>query len=227
MGSVDRWREEVFKVFNKVKSHKDPYEVEVEGIKIQVLPNVFSPRYFTDSIWFAKEVSEIVGQNSLLEVGTGTGIIALFCARNGAKVVAVDVNPDAVKNAQLNFQTHNLDGSVRRGDVYEPIKEDEKFDFIFWNHPFNNWSEEVDDILLRAGFDTNYASLRKYVVGARNYLSSKGRLLLGTGSFADIDEIQKIAEENKYNLNLLREAEFPVEEGSKVLNKYLIYEFQG
>ncbi|OGG57970.1 hypothetical protein A2853_03535 [Candidatus Kaiserbacteria bacterium RIFCSPHIGHO2_01_FULL_55_17] len=219
------WQEEVLAVFDKMRSHKELYEMKAGKFSLTILPNVFSPKYFTDSLWFAETLPEIVGKKRLLEVGPGTGIISLYCADAGAAVTATDINPEATKNTELNAKKNGLDISVRNGDMFAAIRDDEKFDVIFWNHPFNNWNKPVDEMLLRAGLDEQYAGLRKYTREARKYLDEGGQLLLGTGDMADIQEIEKIAEENGYQLTLLRKVDLPLEADSKVLNSYLIYRF--
>lgn len=226
MLTKEEWQQQVFKTYEKIRSHKEPYKISVKGIEIEVLPNVFSPKYFADSAWFAKEVPTIVGKSSLLEIGTGTGIVAIFCAMKGAKVVATDISPDAIRNAKLNAEKQGLDISVREGSVYEPIKPDEKFDFIFWNHPFNNWQEPVDDVLLMGGFDYNYHYLEEYISGARNHLSENGRLLLGTGNFSDLDSIQKISDKNGFEMVLLKETTTALQPGTSIMNKFLLYQLK-
>lgn len=220
----DEWRQAVLGVFKKIKEHKEPYEVALGDITLTVFPNVFSPKYFTDSLWFAEQLPEIVGRDSLLEIGTGTGIIALFCALHGARVVTTDINPDAVKNAQFNFERYHLNIPAYLGNVYEPLTENQKFDFIFWNHPFNNWETPVEETLLLAGLDHNYEATSAYISGAKRHLTERGRLLLGTGNNADIATLRTLAETNGYTLELLKEGVLPLEEGG-VINSYLIYEF--
>jgi len=222
-----KWQKEVFAINEKIKEEKSPYEIKMSGIDIAVLPNVFSPKYFNDSLYFAQRVRKIVKQKSLLEIGTGTGIIALFSALNGAKVVATDINPIAIKNAKLNFKKHKAKGSIRMGNIYDPIKDSEKFDYIFWNHPFNNWDKPVRNILQRAGFDYKYGGLEEYITKARKHLLPGGRLLVGTGNFADFETIKKIAKKNNYKMKLLEKIAQPLGRGikSKIKNEFLIYEF--
>jgi len=220
----DEWRQAVLGVFEKIKEHKEPYEVILGGITLTVFPNVFSPKYFTDSLWFAEQLPEIIGQSSLLEIGTGTGIIGLFCALHGAHVTVTDINTDAVKNAKFNFERHKINIPVYLGSVYQPLTEDQKFDFIFWNHPFNNWETPVEETLLLAGLDHNYEATTAYISGASRHLTKHGRLLLGTGNNADIKTLQALASANGYLLKLLKEGILPLEEGG-VINSYLIYEF--
>ena len=219
------WQKEVLGVFDKMKTHTQPYEIQAGEFSLVVLPNVFSPKYFTDSLWFAEMLPKIVGQKSLLEVGSGTGIISLYCANNGATVEATDINPDASRNTKINAARNHLPIKVYNGDMFASIPQEKKYDFIFWNHPFNNWDRPVDEMLLRAGLDQHYAGLENYVRGARQFLTDEGGLLLGTGDMADTKAIERIASENNYKLQLLEEAELPLEEGGTVMNSYRIYRF--
>lgn len=222
----ESWRQQIFDIYARMRAKAEkPYEIEYGGIPLTVFPNVYAPEFFDDSLWYAKELQEIIGNKSLLEIGTGTGVISVFCAMNGAQVVATDINPDAVKNAQANAERHKLGISVREGDVYNALKADEKFDFIFWAHPFNNWDVSVDDMLLRSGLDQGYESLRVYIEGARDHLTPEGKLLLGTGDSADLPSIAQIAKENGYTLKLVREMDRPLESGKEARIKDLIYEF--
>jgi len=222
---LEDWKRSIYDIYDRMRDKaQKPYEIEYGGIILDVLPNVYAPEFFDDSLWFAKQLQEIVGDKSLLEIGTGTGIIAVFCAKNGAKVVATDINQDAVKNAPLNAERHKLDISVKEGDVYDALSPDEKFDFIFWAHPCNAWDVETN-MLLASGIDPLYQSLRKYIAGARDHSTPGGKLLLGTGDSADLKLIDAIAKDNGYSLKLLREINQPLEPGKDNRINDLIYEF--
>ena len=119
--------------FAQMEADTDSYEFELDGKTIPVLPGVFSPKYFSDVDWFAREVPKIVGNRSLLEIGTGTGIIALFVALAGSgRILATDINPRAVKNATETFRRHGIRASVRESDVFSTITPENRFDVIFW-----------------------------------------------------------------------------------------------
>jgi methylase of polypeptide subunit release factors len=225
MTNQKEWEKEVRDVFEKIKIHKKPYSMKINKIEIEIFPNVFSPSYFTDSKWFAETLPKIVGKKSLLEIGTGTGIITLFSALNGAKVTATDINSDAIENAKCNFKKHNVNVRTYLGDMYKPLPQDKKFDFIFWNHPFNKGDNPHEEILLKAGFDFQYKSLKRYISEAHNYLNLNGRLLLGTGNFAILSEIKEIASANNYKMKLLRKIKIPLAADSSINNDYRIYEF--
>lgn len=222
-----QWNARLFDIYDRMRKRAEngPYEQVLGDVSLTVLPEVYAPTSFTDTLWFAQQVRDIVGKGSLLEIGTGTGAISVFAALNGAKVVATDINPEAVKNAKLNAEKHRLDISVREGNLYESLKSDEKFDFIFWAHPFNNWDEPVNDRLLISGMDYQYQALRGYIAGAREHLSESGKLLIGTGDTADLQTISDTAEANGYNLKLLNEITMPLEEGGSTTITDLLYEF--
>ena len=42
----------------------------------------------------------------------------------------------AIKNIKLNADIHCLDISIKKGSVFDPIQINNRFDLIFWNHPF-------------------------------------------------------------------------------------------
>lgn len=120
-------------------------------------------------------------------------LVALFIGLNGADVSVTDINPDAVENAKYNFEKHGIDAKTYCGDMYEPLPKEARFDFIFWNHPFNRGDDPNEETLLKSGFDFQYASLEKYIAEAYLHLNPNGRILLGTGKFALLSEVEQIA----------------------------------
>lgn len=83
---------------------------------------------------------EAVGWLTGLDVGTGTGAIALSLLKEGPfqRVVATDPSPGALElageNASLNGLAHRLD--LRLGAFFQPLKEGERFDVIVSNPPY-------------------------------------------------------------------------------------------
>ncbi len=74
---------------------------------------------------------------AVLDMGTGSGVCALAAARRARRVVAVDVNPAAVRCARLNALLNDLEEriDVREGDLFAPL-DGERFDLVLFNPPF-------------------------------------------------------------------------------------------
>jgi SAM-dependent methyltransferase len=171
-----------------------PYMHEVCGKDFVVMPSVFSPKYFRDTEFFAREVPKRAGSN-FLEIGTGTGIVACCAKLHGyaggyaGRITAIDINPQAVANAKINALLHRIDEDfeVLQGSVYEPLgyRQFAFFDTIFWNIPFGDWEVEVPDDLTRSVFDPGQKNLREFILGAQRHLFTEkvgrmtGNLLIG------------------------------------------------
>jgi SAM-dependent methyltransferase len=71
-----------------------------------------------------------------LDVGTGSGLLALLLARDAATVVATDINPAAQRYASLNARLNGIATiETRIGDLFEPVG-DERFGVIVSNPPY-------------------------------------------------------------------------------------------
>ena len=57
----------------------------------------------------------------VLDLGTGSGVCAVFAARHARRVVAVDINRAAVRCADLNAQLNQLDAS-HRVPAWRPVR---------------------------------------------------------------------------------------------------------
>ncbi|GAA5510705.1 50S ribosomal protein L11 methyltransferase [Novipirellula caenicola] len=82
----------------------------------------------------------IAANRNVLEVGTGTGLIAILCLQNEAsRVVAIDWNPAAVANARYNAAALDSEANLevrstgRKEAVLSAVQEKEKFDLVIVN----------------------------------------------------------------------------------------------
>ena len=221
------WVSEVRNIIDKHREEKKPYSVSVCDTDIKVFPQVFSPKYFPETQWFAKEVLKFTGNKKFLEIGCGAGALVLLAAINGATVSATDINKEAVTNTIANLEIYGMKGDIYLGSLFEPIKEDTKFDIIFWNHPFYRSDTKETDLLIQSCEDYDYNNLRNYISSAKSYLRKDGKVLLGSGDFADIDEIERITSLNNAYLKELAREEFIFNDGpEKFLEEYIIYEIE-
>jgi methylase of polypeptide subunit release factors len=71
-----------------------------------------------------------------LDIGTGSGIQAIWAARHSEWVVAVDINPRALNLAAFNARLNGVDNvEFRQGNLFEPVA-GERFDLIVSNAPY-------------------------------------------------------------------------------------------
>src|ERR1700688_2307010 len=100
--------------YHVVLSRKSIRTVRAAGFRLTVRPTVFHPRFFISSERFAAFIDglDLKGKR-VIDVGTGTGILALAAARAGAQnVVAGDINPNAALNAAENARANGLGDRV-------------------------------------------------------------------------------------------------------------------
>ena len=219
------------KVLEESKKETKPYFHEVCSENFIVLPNVFSPKYFEDTEFFAKEVNNYMRNNhfdSFAELGAGTGAISCIVSKNNNlnNHVVTDINPQAVKNSKLNILLHGLGIGSREGDIYKPIGEQEKFDVIFWNAPFGDYAPEKIGFLEQAVFDPGYIKLEKFIAGAQNHLNKEGTLLIGfSKDLGKFDVLEKLL--SKYGFvppKLIAESRPSYEGNEDELIKFHLFE---
>lgn len=165
--------------------HKNPYFVKFGSYRLKILPGVFDPSRGEGSQLMLRCKEHFAGCN-VLDMGTGSGALAILAAETSDRVVAVDVNPTAVACAKLNCSRLDLDRKieVREGDLFEPVAGNERFDLILFNPPFlEGKPKSLPD---RAMFDEDYSSLTQFFRSAPGFLTATGRVLICFGSVGDL-----------------------------------------
>ncbi|MGW7257238.1 HemK2/MTQ2 family protein methyltransferase [Streptomyces sp. NPDC054834] len=100
-----------------------------------VFPGVYAPQDDTELLAEALSEEPLEAGARVLDVGTGSGALALVAARRGAEVTAVDVSRRAVWTARLNAWLARLPVRIRRGNLFGPVR-GRSFDVILANPPY-------------------------------------------------------------------------------------------
>jgi release factor glutamine methyltransferase len=108
------------------------------GLRIEVPTGVFHPGlFFSTPIFLEFLAAQDLRGTTCIDVGTGSGAIALGVAQQGANVWAVDINPAAVATARRNAATNQLRVTVLESDLFGAIgPEDPRFDYVLANPPY-------------------------------------------------------------------------------------------
>ena len=155
---------------------------EVDGVPLLVLPEVFNPAVYRTGTLLARAVEswQSPGQTRpaeirVLDLGTGSGVGAVFAARRGFAAVAVDVNPQAVRCARINALLHHLEDRIdaRQGDLFSAVG-GERFDLVLFNPPF--FRGEPANALDRAWRSTDV--LERFAAGLAAALLPAGEALV-------------------------------------------------
>ncbi len=84
-------------------------------------------------------------KQKILEIGTGTGYVAVFLSKNGAKVDATDINLDAINCAKENAIKNNTIVNIFYSNLFEEIKD--SYDLIIFNPPINGKENKLQSYL--------------------------------------------------------------------------------
>lgn len=199
---LDKAELDAFRPLLKRRAAREPLQYILgsqpfRGLDLAVEPGVLIPRPETEVLvdqvidWVVrKELSDL----RALDVGTGTGAIALSLASEGpfSSVVATDLSPDAVRIAERNRATAGLEDRVdlRCGSLYGPVGPDERFEVVVSNPPYvpevdaASLEPEVRDWepgeALFAGVD-GMGVIRPLIEDAPQYLAPRGLVALEVG----------------------------------------------
>jgi release factor glutamine methyltransferase len=161
-------------------------DVEVQdGRPLIVLPGVFNGVRLRTSAFLAATLDPalIPPGAHVLDLGTGSGIGALAAAHWAGRVIATDINPEAVRCAAINALLQHVDHIVqtRVGDLFAPVY-GEQFDVILFNPPFyRGQPRDLPDHAWRSAdvFD-------RFLQALPAYLRENGRAVIVLSSDGDI-----------------------------------------
>lgn len=155
-----------------VTSTDDVKAIFLKDDVVEVLPEVYEP---ADDTYLLLEAAckEVRPTDTVLEVGTGCGLIAKVLSKRARCVIATDVNPHAVVNARLNGV------NAVEADLFGDL--DYKFDLVVFNPPYlptgsvasNGWYDKALD-----GGAMGHELISAFISRVSGYLTPHGRALV-------------------------------------------------
>ncbi|MBO4326903.1 MAG: GNAT family N-acetyltransferase [Clostridia bacterium] len=137
-------------------------------LNIKSTPALFSPKDVDRGTAAMLDACEISGEDVVLDLGCGTGVVGLTAAVRGAQVVMTDVDPQAVETARENAERNLTEEELSRtqatvSDGFDAI-ERKDFSKILSNPPYH----------------TDFAVAKKFIEGAFAHLRIGGQLFMVT-----------------------------------------------
>jgi len=115
---------------------KSPRTFRWGDIRIVVQPEVFHPGFFFSTAFLLRYLSRIaLFEKKVIEVGSGSGLVSLFCSKKGADICACDINPAAVENTKSNAALNKRVFPVYLSNLFAAVPTS-TFDYILVNPPY-------------------------------------------------------------------------------------------
>jgi release factor glutamine methyltransferase len=188
-----------------------------KGIHLVIPPQVFHPAFFFSTKILLKYLDkQPLAGKSFLELGAGSGLIAFYAAKKGARVTASDINPVAVEYLQKNHRLNkDLHIDIFLSDLFTDIPESH-FDIIAINPPYfkKNPGTEAEYAWYCGEHGQYFENLFRNI---GPYLHKQSRVLIILSEVCDLDMIHRYAEKHGWLLKI-------VSTHQNILEKMFLYE---
>jgi release factor glutamine methyltransferase len=188
-----------------------------EDIRLKIKPGVFHPRFFCSTEYMIEFLGFVnFSRKKVLEIGSGSGLISIMAARQGAEVTAIDIDPVAVENTGVNVELNRgtiaqNSGEVRiiESDLFDKLQPG-IFDLVIINPPFYKGAvTRPSENAWYAGTDLQY--FRKLFQQCRNHMDHETEMYMVLSEDCELAEIKEIATTNSLNMKVVSIKQFITE----------------
>lgn len=217
-GEVEKWND-VLKELERQKPIQYIFgHTHFYGLDFEVNENTLIPRPETEELveWVIHE-NKNRGQVKILDIGTGSGCIAISLAKNlpDAQVFAIDVSIDALAVAKRNAEANNVNVTFILQDILAAETLPEQFDVIVSNPPYVRNLEKAEikqNVLdyephLALFVDDNDALLfyRKIALLAKANLPQNGKLYFEINQYLGAETLTMLEDFSFINVVLRKD----------------------
>ena len=179
-----------------------------KNLVLDVPESVYYPR--EDSLLLAKIIEkEGLKNKKTLDMGSGSGFLAILMAQQGADATASDINEDAVKAVKMNIKNNNIKLKVISSDLFKNIEE--KFDIIVFNPPYLP-EKTLHRNKQFYGGRTGREVIDKFIKNSSNHLKKEGRIFIVFSSITGEKEVIEIFHSYGFTSKTVARQKVPWEE---------------
>ncbi|MBW2977721.1 methyltransferase [Candidatus Woesearchaeota archaeon] len=176
------------------------------------MPEIYEPR--EDTFMIEKEVKRFA-KGRVLDIGTGTGVLAIEASQKADYVVGCDVNNNALdyaKKKAANMELKNI--KFVNSDLFSYFKENpDKFDLIIFNPPYlpEEKGEDEEVKLQVSGGKKGYEVLERFFSEVSEYLELDGKILVLFSTLTGVDKVHSILDNLAFSYQKLSEETYDFE----------------
>jgi release factor glutamine methyltransferase len=199
---------------------------EFFSLKMRISPACLIPRPETEILvehaigWLQ---SQPVSSLKILDIGTGSGNIAIAVAKNvpGCKILAIDISKETLKVAQQNIEFHRSTSQIElmTHDILDGLKRNDLFDLIVSNPPYideKEWSNLPEEVRFYEpktalnGGKEGMEVISKIIKQAPLLLRKGGALMMEFSGSKQTPAIRKVFDETEgfHNLEIVKDYSF-------------------
>lgn len=175
-----------------------------KGIRLVIPPAVFHPGFFFSTRLLLRYIAKLpIKDKTFLELGAGSGLIALYAAREGAQVTASDINQVAIHSLEMNSRSNRISLTVIHSDLFTNIPL-QRFDMIAINPPYYKKQPKTPaDYAWYCGEQGEY--FQQLFSNLQWYMHSQSMVLMVLSDGCDLEMIKGMAASNGFRLHCVFE----------------------
>jgi release factor glutamine methyltransferase len=192
----------------KMMQKISPKEVVIGDKNYIVSEKVFNPkRFYTSELMLAN--MQIKEGSIVLDMGTGSGVLAIEAAKKASVVFAADISKEAIKIARENAELNGINNiEFIQSDLFSSLPHI-KFDIILFNPPYLDLKPK--SIFDYAICDYKKRTIKRFLKEAKDYLKENGHIEIAYSSIADPYVVMEYAKNIGWKIEKIAEKKIPGE----------------
>lgn len=179
---------------------KSSYSIKLGKNAFVIFPSVFDPKFSMSSTLLASTI-HVEPNESLLDMGTGSGVLAIIAAKQAKDVIAIDINTQAIQCAYMNASLQRVKNiSFIVSDLFAAVKKDKMFDLILFNPPY--FEKSAKNMMERAWCNSNIVPFLRQ---SKHFLKPKGRIIITFSSMGDLELLYEACNRLGFSIKHKRE----------------------